>query len=74
MERITILREQASVLRLLAGSFDIPAMRDQLLDIAARCEALARTIEQSLRQAEADVHASSTMIPNDCKTAESTKT
>jgi hypothetical protein len=47
MERITILREQASVLRLLAGSFDVPAMRDQLLDIAARCEALARTIEQS---------------------------
>jgi hypothetical protein len=73
MERIAILREQASVLRLLAGSFDIPAMRDQLLDIAARCEALARTIEQSLRQAEADVHASSTMISRGRKAADSAK-
>jgi hypothetical protein len=51
MERIAILREQASVLRALARSFDIPAMRDQLLDVAARCEALARSIEENLPSA-----------------------
>jgi len=58
MERIAILREQASVLRALARSFDIPAMRDQLLDIAARGDALARSIEQSLPSAGIDPLAS----------------
>lgn len=47
MERITILREQASVLRALAASFDIPTMRDRLLELAARCDALARSLEEN---------------------------
>jgi hypothetical protein len=58
MERIAILREQASVLRALARSFDIPAMRDQLLDVAARCEALARSIEENLPSAGIEPQAS----------------
>ena len=58
MERIATLREQASVLRALARSFDIPAMRDQLLDIAARCEALARSIEENLPSADVEPLAS----------------
>jgi hypothetical protein len=58
MERIATLREQASVLRALARSFDIPAMRDQLLDIAARCDALARSIEQNLPSADVEPLAS----------------
>ena len=45
MERIRTLREQASVLRALAGSFDIQPIRNQLLDLAARCEELAQSME-----------------------------
>jgi hypothetical protein len=36
VERVATLREQASVLRTLAGSFDIKTIRDQLLELAAR--------------------------------------
>ena len=45
MKRITMLREQAFVLRRLAGSFDIEAIRNQLLDLAMRCDALASALE-----------------------------
>jgi hypothetical protein len=46
MERITMLHQQASVLRMLAGSFDIhTTIRDQLL--AARCEDLASALEKA---------------------------
>jgi hypothetical protein len=47
MERITMLRQQAAILRTLASSFDIERIRDQLLDIAARCDELATTLEEN---------------------------
>ncbi len=45
MERVATLREQASVLRALARSFDIATIRNQLLDLASRCDALANSLE-----------------------------
>ena len=53
--RVRMLREQAAVLRKLAGSFDIQPIRDQLLNLAACCEELAKSMEEnpqaaSLRQ------------------------
>jgi hypothetical protein len=44
--RAATLREQAQLLRSLADGFDIPTIRDQLLDLAARCDALAKSIEE----------------------------
>jgi hypothetical protein len=41
MDRIEILREQASIIRSLARSFDSPALRENLLHVAKRCEQLA---------------------------------
>jgi hypothetical protein len=52
MERVAMLREQASILRKLAGSFDIQSIRDRLLDLAARCEELARSMEENSRAAD----------------------
>jgi hypothetical protein len=49
MERIATLREQASVLRTLASSFDIQSIRDQLLDLAVRCEQLAESLEYDMQ-------------------------
>ena len=46
MERIAQLREQAAILRSLAGSFDIQNIRDQLLDLAECCEAQAKSFEE----------------------------
>jgi hypothetical protein len=46
MERIAQLREQAAILRMLANSFDIPNIRDKLLDLAERCEVQAKSIEE----------------------------
>ena len=51
MDRMTQLREQTTLLRTLAASFDIPNIRDQLLDLATRCEALAAEIEAEHRDA-----------------------
>lgn len=47
MERIAILHEQAAVLRALAGSFEVETMRDQLLDLAARCDDMAKALEEN---------------------------
>jgi len=47
MERIASLREQESVLRTLAGSFDIQTIRDQLVDLASRCDMLAKSLEEN---------------------------
>ena len=41
MTRVEVLREQASLLRRLADSFDISQMKADLLNLAQRCEALA---------------------------------
>ena len=47
MEQVGILHEQAAVLRALARSFDIQEIRDQLLELATRCEELAGRMEQN---------------------------
>jgi len=47
MERIAVLREQAALLRTLAFSFDIQEIQDQLLDLAARCDELAKSMEEN---------------------------
>jgi hypothetical protein len=52
MNRVMTLREQAKTLRVMAASFDIADIRDRLLDLANRCEALAVTIEGTLRNAQ----------------------
>jgi hypothetical protein len=51
MERLIMLREQASVLRTLAAGVDVRAVRDQILEIARRCEELAQSLEQDPRAA-----------------------
>jgi hypothetical protein len=50
MTRVGQLREQARILRTLAGSFDIPSIKEQLLALAARCEDLAASIEKTLKE------------------------
>lgn len=47
-----MLHEQASILRTLAESFDIQPIRDQLLGLAARCEELARSMEENPQNAD----------------------
>jgi hypothetical protein len=46
MERITMLREQASILRTLAASVDVRAIQDRILEIAQRCDELATSMEE----------------------------
>ena len=41
MTRVETLRQQASILRSLAKSFDAPLLRADLLVLAKRCEELA---------------------------------
>ena len=43
MERIAVLREQAAILRALANSFNDLTIREQLLDLAARCDETAKS-------------------------------
>jgi hypothetical protein len=45
MERVAALREQATVLRTLARSFDIAPIRNQILTLAQRCDDLAQAME-----------------------------
>ena len=47
MEPVDVLREQAAILRAVANSFDDQSMREQLLDLAARCDALAESMEKN---------------------------
>ena len=47
MERIAILHEQAAVLRALASSFDAGSIRDQLLDLAVRCDDMVKSVEEN---------------------------
>ena len=48
MERVTSLREQAELLRCLARSSDVPAIRDELLAMAADCERVAEAVAEDL--------------------------
>jgi hypothetical protein len=52
MERVTILYHEASALRALAGRFEMQPIRDQLLDLAARCERMAKSMEQNPQDAD----------------------
>jgi hypothetical protein len=45
MKRTARLRTQATILRTLASTFDMPDTREQLLALAAHCEDLANPIE-----------------------------
>ena len=51
-----MLREQAAVLRALARSFDIQTIRDELLDIAAFCEEIAKLADSPVQRLHADTH------------------
>ena len=48
MERVETLREQASVLRSLAKSFDSLSFEGDLMALAKRCAELADEIERDL--------------------------
>jgi hypothetical protein len=50
MTRVGQLREQARVLRVLAASFDIASIRDELLALSERCETLAASIDKTINQ------------------------
>jgi len=50
MTRAETFREQASVLRTLAKSFELPALRGDLIALAERCEALAEEAERRATQ------------------------
>ncbi len=50
MTRVQTLREQARVLRALAGSFDDETIRTDLLSLAERCEETAARIAESIRE------------------------
>ena len=52
MTRIAQLREQASILRSLAASIDVPAIRDQVLVLAGQCDALALLLERDPPKAD----------------------
>jgi hypothetical protein len=50
MTRVGQLREQARVLRVLAASFDIPSIREELQALSERCDTLATSIEKTVKQ------------------------
>lgn len=47
MARLDMLREQAAILRSLAATADIPKIRQELLNLAARCDDLAKELEDN---------------------------
>jgi hypothetical protein len=47
MTRLDMLREQAAILRSLAATVDIPKIRHELLNLAARCDDLAKELEDN---------------------------
>jgi hypothetical protein len=47
MTRLGMLREQAAILRSLAATVEIPKIRAELLDLAARCDVLAKELEDN---------------------------
>ena len=52
MERIIRLYQEASALRVLAGRMEMQPIRDQLLDLAGRCERLAKSMEENPQHAD----------------------
>jgi len=50
MERIDYLKRQAALLRGVAGTFDIPSIRNRLLALANECQILSRLIGSGARQ------------------------
>jgi hypothetical protein len=52
MDRVETLREQASIIRSLARSFDSPALRENLLYVAKRCEQLAAEEREQAERAQ----------------------
>ena len=50
MPRVEVLREQAQLLRNLAESFEVPEIRQDLFNLADRCERLAATVERKLAE------------------------
>jgi hypothetical protein len=52
MGQATMLREQTSVLRTLAGSFDMKDLRHRLLEIAERCDEIAKSMEGNPQAAD----------------------
>ena len=55
MTELAMLVEQARILCSLASTFDHPAMREDLLNLAKRCEALARTKQASAQPEPGEV-------------------
>jgi hypothetical protein len=55
MEQIETLREQASIIRSLAQSFDQPVVRADLLILAMRCEEMAEEAESEITERRARV-------------------
>ncbi len=51
MTRVETLREQASILRALAATFDDQVIRGDLLRLAERCEELATRMAAAIQQA-----------------------
>jgi hypothetical protein len=52
MERITKLYQEAWSLRVLARRSDMQPLRDELLALAARCERLAKWMEENPQDAD----------------------
>ena len=50
MPRIELLREQAQLLRKLAESFEMPEIRQDLFNLADRCEQLAAKLARELAE------------------------
>ncbi|HLI10543.1 MAG TPA: hypothetical protein VKY65_02995 [Alphaproteobacteria bacterium] len=52
MRSVEALREQAEIMRGLAETFDMPAIKEKLLALAAQCEALANDLEAEAARRE----------------------
>jgi len=50
MQRVEILRDQANLLRRLADSFEVPQIKEDLLNLAARCDQLAANVARALAE------------------------
>ena len=53
MQRVETLREQANLLRRLAESFELPQIKEDLLNLAARCDQLAAHVARVLAEERA---------------------